>query len=79
MSKILFNIKACYDKGITDVKALTETAYSFLNEAHSLEYLEFRDADDLEEKQTADNNTIVFIALKIGNVRLIDNIALGNL
>ena len=58
---------------------MTETAYSFLNEAHSLEYLEFRDADDLEEKQTADNNTIVFIALKIGNVRLIDNIALGNL
>ena len=79
LSKILFNIKACYDKGITDVKALTETAYPFLNEAHSLEYLEFRDADDLEEKLIADNNTIVFIALKIGNVRLIDNIALGNL
>lgn len=78
LSKILFNIKACYNKGITDVKALTETAYSYLNESHSLEYLEFRDGDDLEEKQVADDNTIVFIALKIGNVRLIDNIALGN-
>ena len=77
LSKILFNIKACYDKGITDVKALTETAYSFLNEHHSLEYLEFRDKDNLEEKTIADSNTQVFIALKIGNVRLIDNILLG--
>lgn len=77
LSKILFNIKACYNKGITDVRALAETAYSYLNQNHSLEYLEFRDKDDLEEKKTADDNTLVFIAVKIGNVRLIDNIALG--
>lgn len=77
LSKILFNIKVCYNKGIKDVKALTETAYSYLNESHSLEYLEFRDADDLEEKEVADDNTIVFIALKIGDVRLIDNISLA--
>ena len=76
LSKILFNIKACYDKGIKDVSALTETAYSYLNEHHELEYLEFRDADDLEEKVNADDNTIVFIALKVANVRLIDNISL---
>lgn len=78
LSKILFNIKACYNKGITDVKALSETAYSYLNEHHALEYLEFRDADNLEEKTVADDNTIVFIALRVANVRLIDNIALGN-
>lgn len=77
LSKILFNIKACYNKNITDAGALAETAYSYLNQSHSLEYLEFRDKDDLEEKKTADDNTIVFIAVKIGNVRLIDNIALG--
>ena len=76
LSKILFNIKACYDKGITDVSALTETAYSYLNENHELEYLEFRDADDLEEKKVADDNTIVFIAVKVANVRLIDNLSL---
>ena len=78
LSKILFNIQACYKNGITDVRALSETAYSYLNERHSLEYLEFRDADDLEEKTNADDNTVVFIALKIGNVRLIDNITLRN-
>lgn len=77
LSKILFNIKACYNNGITDVKALTETAYSYLNNNHSLEYLEFRDAENLEEKKTADDNTVVFIALKIGDVRLIDNISLA--
>jgi len=77
LSKILFNIKSCFDKGVTDVRALTETAYGFLNEHHSLEYLEFRDKVNLEEKQTADKDTQVFIALKIGNVRLIDNILLG--
>lgn len=76
LSKILFNIKACYDKGIKDIEALKETAYSYLNEHHNLEYLEFLDADTLDEKSAADDNTRVFIALKIGNVRLIDNIML---
>ena len=77
LNKILFNIKLCYDKGITDVRALSETAYSFLNANHSLVYLEFRDKDTLEEKDRADADTIVFIAVKVGGVRLIDNIALG--
>lgn len=76
LSKILNNIKTCYNKGIKDVKALTETAYSFINDNHSLEYLEFRDKNNLEEKEIADDNTIVFIALRVENVRLIDNIEL---
>lgn len=78
LSKILFNIKNCYKKGITEVKALKETAFTFLNENHNLEYLEIRDNDTLEEKTIADDNSRVFIALKIKNVRLIDNIMLGN-
>ena len=76
LSKILFNIKACYNKGVTDCNALYETAYAYLNQNHSLEYLEFRDENDLEEKKIADDDTVVFIALKIGEVRLIDNISL---
>ena len=73
LNKILTNIKACYKKGITDVKSLSETAYPFLNRHHELEYLEFVDKDTLESKQTADKNTLVLIALKNDNVRLIDN------
>ena len=76
LSKILNNIKTCYNKGIKDINSLKETAYSFLNENHSLEYLEFRDKNNLEEKENADSDTIVFIALRVEDVRLIDNIEL---
>lgn len=73
LNKILTNIKACYNKGITDVNALKETAFEFLNENHELEYLEFVDKDTLEFKAKADDNTLVLIAAKIEKVRLIDN------
>lgn len=86
LSKILNNIKACYKKGITEIKALSETAIPFLKECHELEYLEFVDKDTLEEKSVADDKTLVLIAIKLYNinghspniaeqdsVRLIDN------
>ncbi len=76
LSKILNNIKNCYSKGITDVEALKETAYNFLTDKHNLEYLEIVDRDSLEDKQTADDNSIVLIACRVENVRLIDNIYL---
>lgn len=76
LSKILFNIKKCYQQGITDAKALKETAFAYLNQNHNLEYLDFRDEENLEEKSIIDNKTIAFVAIKIGNVRLIDNISL---
>lgn len=77
LSKILNNIKTCYKKGITDVEALKETAYQFLNDHHDLEYLEFMNEENLDEMTTADEHTRVFIACKVGGVRLIDNILLG--
>lgn len=74
LNKILTNIKACYNKGIREVRALSETALSFLNEHHELEYLEFVDKNTLENKILADNDTLVLIALRVDNkVRLIDN------
>lgn len=77
LSKILNNIKICYNKGVTDVRALKETSYPFLTEKHDLEYLEFADKNTLEEKENADNDTIVLIACRVEGVRLIDNIYLG--
>lgn len=77
LSKILNNIKNCYKKGITDVEALKETAYQFLNDHHDLEYLEFMNEENLDEMTTANDHTRVFIACKVGGVRLIDNILLG--
>ena len=78
LSKILNNIKSCYKKGITDVSALKETAYSYLTDKHDLEYLEILDRNTLEEKSKADRETLVLIACKVAGVRLIDNIYLGD-
>ena len=76
LSQILKNIKSCYEKGITDVEALKETAYNFLTSKHDMEYLEIVDKETLENKTTADNNSIALIACRVENVRLIDNIYL---
>lgn len=73
LNKILTNIKSCYNKGINDVRALSETAYAFLNEHHELEYLEFVDKDTLELRSIADDNTLMLTAIKVDNIRLIDN------
>ncbi len=73
LNKILVNIKACYKKGITDTKSLVETALVFLNNHHELEYLEFVDKNTLENKTVADGDTLVLIAVRVDNVRLIDN------
>lgn len=77
LSQILKNIKACFQKGITDVSALKETAYSYLTDKHDMEYLEILDKNTLEEKPNANKDSIALIACKVEGVRLIDNIYLG--
>lgn len=76
LSRILNNIKSCYQQGITDVESLKETAFKFLTDKHDLEYLEFVDKTNLEDKTVADDNTLVLIACRVESVRLIDNIYL---
>ena len=66
LSKILNNIKACYNKGITDISALKETAYSYLTERHDLEYLEMYDKNTLDDIEKVDENNID-IAIKVQN------------
>lgn len=74
LSQILNNIKSCYKRGITDIEALKETAYSYLTEKHDLEYLEILNRNTLEEEKNANNHSIVLIACRVDGVRLIDNI-----
>ena len=74
LSQILNNIKACYKRGVTDIEALKETAYSYLNDKHDLEYLEILNRNTLEESKNADDESIALIACRVENVRLIDNI-----
>lgn len=77
LSRILNNIKMCFNKGITDIDALKETAYGYLTDKHDLEYLEILDKNTLEEQEKASSDSIVLIACRVDNVRLIDNIYLG--
>ncbi len=77
LSRILNNIKMCFNKGITDIEALKETAYGYLTDKHDLEYLEILDKNTLEEQEKASSDSIVLIACRVDNVRLIDNIYLG--
>lgn len=74
LSQILNNIKACYKRGITNIEALKETAYSYLTEKHDLEYLEIYNRETLEEESDANEKSIALIACKVDGVRLIDNI-----
>ncbi len=76
LSQILNNIKACYNRGITDIEALKETAYSYLTDKHDLEYLEIYNKNTLEEDEKASKNSIALIACRVEGVRLIDNIYL---
>ena len=77
LSQILNNIKMCYKKGITEIEALKETAYSYLTDKHDMEYLEILNKNTLEEQEKADENSIALIACRVEKVRLIDNIYLG--
>jgi pantoate--beta-alanine ligase len=46
--------------------------------AATIDYLEFRDADTLESVSTASDTTLLALAVRIGNTRLIDNTLLGD-
>lgn len=42
-----------------------------------IEYIEFRDGSTLNEQETVDNSTLLALAVKAGQTRLIDNTVLG--
>lgn len=74
LNQILKNIVACFNRGITNIEALKETAYSYLTDKHDLEYLEILNRNTLEEEENANEESIALIACRVDGVRLIDNI-----
>lgn len=73
ISKSLNQIKMLYNQNIKDTKKLFDAAISILDKNLELEYLDFRDFSTLEEVQEVKSNTLIAIAVKCGNTRLIDN------
>lgn len=77
INKSLSYIKQLYEKGTNESKILLDSAISILNKDLELEYLEFTDMDNLENTDIINKKTLVAIAARINNVRLIDNIIIG--
>ncbi len=75
--QVLSAINECYEQGETASLKLLKMGSSILAEAGiEPEYLEIRDAATLQTVETVETPCRIFIAAKIGNARLIDNIAL---
>lgn len=75
--KMLDKVKELYDRGVTNTKILFEEAI-LLNKdnAVEIEYFEFLDFNNLENVDAAKENTLVAIAARVDNIRLIDNLIL---
>lgn len=78
ISKTLFQIEKLYSQGIEESKILLDSSMSTLDKDLDLEYLEFADYETLEPIDIIHKKTLVAVAAKINNIRLIDNIILGD-
>ncbi len=76
--KALKKIEEMVKDGIVETKKLIEEGKKVIKEAEGvkLQYLKIVDIENLKEVKKAGKNTIVLGAIKIGDVRLIDNILL---
>jgi len=79
LSRSLAAVSDLYRSGEKDVGRLRVELQSILdNEPLArIDYVEFRDGDSLEEKEQADERTVVALAVRIGTTRLIDNTMIG--
>jgi len=77
LSKIVFMAKESFEKkGITDFNLIKDTAFSMLPADVELEYFDAVSSDTLEKTDTLKEGTLVAIAARVENVRLIDNVLL---
>jgi pantoate--beta-alanine ligase len=79
LSKAIAAAKGAFRAGENSVAALTGTASAVIEGegGGEIDYLEFRDAETLEPLETADEKTLLALAVRFGSVRLIDNCILG--
>jgi pantoate--beta-alanine ligase len=79
LSRSLEAAKALYLQGERDTSSLLSRAMAVIGAepAANVEYVELRDGDTLEEKEKADDRTLLALAVRIGKTRLIDNCILG--
>lgn len=75
----LVRVRERYAAGERSAATLKDEALAVVGQEPlaTIDYLELRDRATLEPSQTADNGTLMALAVKLGQTRLIDNILLG--
>ncbi len=76
INKLLFKIQELYNNGLKNKEKILNTALKILDADIELEYLEFLNLDSFKETNLLEKNTLIAIAAKINNIRLIDNIVI---
>ena len=79
LSRAIRLCRELYGAGMRDVAGLRRAAMELIEAepAADVDYLDFRDGATLEPLDTADDTTLMALAVKIGNTRLIDNTVFG--
>jgi pantoate--beta-alanine ligase len=79
LSHSIKQARALYASGERSVAVLTEAVLAVIKQepAAVIDYVEFRDGQLLHELEVADDSTLLALAVKIGQTRLIDNTVLG--
>jgi pantoate--beta-alanine ligase len=79
LSRALREARNLYCQGVTDIGILKNRVHEILGTELSVvvDYVEFRSGETLEEAASADERTLLALAVKIGKTRLIDNCILG--
>jgi len=79
LSRAIRLCRELYGAGMRDVAGLRRAAMELIEAepAAVVDYLDFRDGATLEPLDTADDTTLMALAVKIGNTRLIDNTVFG--
>ena len=79
LSRALTLAESQYDDGVRDANTMRREMLALLQAepSASVEYVSVADAETLVELDSIDRPALVSMAVRIGNVRLIDNITLG--
>jgi len=79
LSRSIRKVKELYSAGEQRVERLHRVALELIQAESGIliDYVEFRDAGSLEPVTTAQDTTLMALAVKIGTTRLIDNTVLG--
>jgi len=78
LSKALSAINEGFQSGCSDAGQLLEVGKNVLekSDVKDIDYLEIRNSENLELIKTAQSGSLVAVAARVGNTRLIDNIIL---